>query len=108
MTLKEIKQQKKELTKILQNDSAEQRLRDLVKLAQQVGASTLRMGRTTADVNEVPRNIITEGEIVQNINMALQTASMLVMSKAAIYAAITAVISALAAWAAVLVNFLRS
>ena len=108
MTLKEINQRKMELTNILQNDSAGQRLRDLVKLAQQVGASTLRMGQTTADVNEIPRNIISESEILQNINVALQTASMLVMSKAAICAAITAVISALAAWAAVLVTCFRS
>ncbi len=89
-------------------ESAEQRPAALVKLAQQVGASTMRMGRTTTDPNEVPQNVITESEIVQNINMALQTASMLVMSKAAVWAAVTAFISALAAWVAVLVNCIRN
>ncbi len=107
MTLKKIKQKRKELTKILQRDTGE-RTDDLIKLAQEVGASTLRMGRTTGDPDEISQNVITESEIVQNINIALQTASMLVMSKAAIWAAITASVSALAAWAVVLVNCMRS
>jgi len=108
MTLKEIRQKRKKLAEILRNNSTAQRLGDLVKLAQEVGASTIRMGRTTGDPNEIIQNVITESEIVQNINTALQTASMLVMSKAAVWAAITASISALAAWAAVLVNCVRN
>lgn len=108
MTLKEIRAKRKELARILQQESASNRLQDLKKLAQQVGASSARMGRTTTDPNEVAHNVITESEIVSNINLALQTASMLIMSKAAIWAAITAAVSALAAWAAVLVNCMRS
>lgn len=107
MTLKKIKQKRNKLTEILQRDT-EKRTDDLVKLAQEVGASTIRMGRTTGDPNEVAQNVITESEIVSNINMALQTSSMILMSKAAILAAITASVSALAAWAAVLVNCIRS
>ena len=108
MTLKKIKQKKEKLKQILQKDSAQQRLNDLVKLAQEVGASTIRMGRTTDDPNEIAQNVISESEIVQNINITLQTASMLVMSRAAVWAAITASVSALAAWAAVLVNCIRN
>jgi hypothetical protein len=107
MTLKKIKQKRNELTNILQR-APEKRTDGLIKLAQEVGASTIRMGITTGNVNEIPHNVITESEIVSNINMALQTASMLVMSKAAIWAAITASVSALAAWAAVLVNYMRN
>ena len=107
MTLKEIKQKREELTQILQRDTGE-RTDDLIKLAQEVGASTIRMGRTTGDANEIPHNIITESEVINNINIALQTASTFVMSKAAIWAAIAASVSALAAWAAVLVNCMRN
>ena len=107
MTLKEIRQKRKELTQVLQIESSGQKREALIKLAQIVGASTIRMGRTTTDPNEVARNVMSESELVGNINMALQTASMIVMSKAAVWAAITASISALAAWAAVLVNCLR-
>jgi hypothetical protein len=108
MTLTEIKKRRKELTQILQIESAGQKSEALVKLAQQVGASTIRMGRTTTDPNEVARNVITESEIVHNINVALQTASMLVMNKTAVWAGIIAVAGALAAWAAVLVNCIKN
>lgn len=107
MTLKEIKQKRKELTQVLQIESSGEKRDALIKLAQQVGASTIRMGRTTQDPNEIARNVMSESELVGNINMALQTASMIVMSKAAVWAAISASISVLAAWAAVLVNYLR-
>lgn len=108
MTLKEIKQKRNELRQILRTEPSGKRAEALVKLAQEVGASTLRMGRTTGDPDEISQNVITESEIVSNINMALQTSSMILMSKAAILAAITASVSALAAWAAVLVNCIRS
>lgn len=107
MTLRKIKQKRSKLTEILKRDP-EKRTADLMKLAQEVGASTLRMGRTTGNPDEISQNVITESEIVQNINIALQTASMLVMNKAAIWAGIIAVAGALAAWAAVLVNCIKN
>jgi len=108
MTYDEIKQYRKQLVEIVNIDDAGKRLDPLVALAKKVGASTTRFGRTIPnDSSEIPRNIISESEIVHNIQTALQTASMLetcrtaVKSyKIAIGATIIAAVSALAAWAA--------
>lgn len=117
MTNKEIETHRQKLADILADDkeSTENRREKLEKLAQKVGASITRTGQilTKSDVygkqhyNE--ENVITETEIVYNIQVALQTATMINMGKTgsrnfwiALIATIAAVISAVAAWAAVM------
>lgn len=115
MNNKEIEKYKQELADILADSAdGENRREKLEELAQKVGASITRVGQilTRSDIygkqhyNET--NVITETEIVHNIQVALQTATMINMSKTAsrnfwiaLIATIVAAISAIAAWAAV-------
>lgn len=115
MTHTEIEKKRCQLVEIMKLNSSQDRLDKLVELAKEIGASTLRMGVHTqsayADRQPIPHNIISECEIVHNIQLALQTASMLYMCKIAsknykiaLYAAIAAFVSAIAAWASILHN----
>ncbi len=109
MRRKEIKQQQTEKITILTEEDARIRLEKLQELAKKVGASTTRMVSTTNQsgivVGTMLSNKITETEIVQNIEQALQTASMFDMCRTAarnfwftMLAALAAFLSALAAW----------
>ncbi len=113
MTRKEIEQKKKEKVEILKLEDRRARLEKLKKLAKEVGASTTRTVATTHQSGMVTgtgfSNEITETEIVQNIEVALQTATMIDMCNTAsrnfwiaVVAAIAAVVSALVACIAVL------
>lgn len=113
MTHKEIEKYRQELTNILKEEDKKVRLDKLEELAKKVGASTTRWVTTeyyeNGRVNRtVESNEITETEIVNNIQIALQTASMIDACKAsaenykiAIKASKTAFWSMIAAWAAV-------
>jgi hypothetical protein len=117
MNRKEIEKKRKELVEILKEQETSTRLEKLQTLAKEVGASVTRMergrlitdssGRITSE--EMSRNAITETEIVYNIQVALQTETMLHMSKTAARNWIIAVIasavgflSTVAAWLAAL------
>ncbi len=121
MTPKEIRGYEETLAKILKEPDANERLNNLTELAKEVGASSTRMWfRTTPEgrLRGPPSNMITETEIVHNIKVALQTATMINMSKSsasmckiasrnykiALVAAGAALLSALAAWIAVLIR----
>jgi hypothetical protein len=113
------REKKKELTETLREEDASARLEKLQRLAKQVGASVMRMergrlitdssGRITSE--EMSRNAITETEIVQNIQGALQTETMIDMCKTAgrnfwiaVAAATIALFAMVAAWAATLIK----
>ena len=119
MTDNEIEEYRQELADILADDKkdGQNRRGKLEKLAQKVGASITRSGQILTKTDTQGRqhyeeaNVITETEIVHNIQVALQTASMIMMCKIssrnfwiAVSAMIAAVISAIAAWAAVVRN----
>jgi len=120
MTDEEIEQYGQRLIEIQRKQEASVRVNELQGLAKELGASTLRMVDTIDDrpttQGFLPQNVITEIEIVSNIHSALQTATMINMSKTsasmceiasrnykiALVAAVAALLSALAAWFAVL------
>jgi hypothetical protein len=99
MATNDTKKYKRKLVEIQKEEQAGVRLNKLTDLAKEVGASTTRMVRYTDE--PLASNKITETEIVQNIEVALQTASMIDMCKLALIAAVAALLSALAAWVAV-------
>jgi len=72
--------------------------------AKEVGASTTRMVRCVDD--PLASNKITETEIVQNIEVALQTATMIDMCKTSAknykIAIVSAIAAALSAWVALI------
>ncbi len=115
MTRKEIEEKKKELIGILKEDNMPNRLEKLQKLAKEVGASVTRIGLPPVIPGEgipVARNVITESEIVHNIQVALQTETMVDMSKAAarnfwiaVGAMLIALFAMLATWLGVAVNW---
>lgn len=83
MTRKEIEQKKARLDEILKKEEdAAKRLENLQKLAKEVGASVTRMEKVTTGTDRVGTilykisNEITETEIVHNIQVALQTETM--------------------------------
>ena len=115
MNRTEIEKKKKELTETLREEDASARLEKLQRLAKQVGASVMRMerGRLIADSRgkitseEASRNAISETEIVHNIQVALQTETMIDMCKTAgrnfwiaVAAATIALFAMVAAWVA--------
>jgi len=119
MNRTEIEKKRKELTETLKEEDASARLDKLQRLAKQVGASVMRMergrlitdssGRITSE--EMSQNAITETEIVQNIQAALQTETMIDMCKTAgrnfwiaVAAATIALFAMVAAWAATLIK----
>lgn len=113
MAHNDIEQKRQSLIDIQKEEDARVRLERLQALAKETGASTTRMASTTSRSGIVSSvrvsNEITETEIVQNINDALQTASMVNMCKTAtrnfiitLVVAIAALLSALAAWLAIL------
>jgi len=95
---------KNELIRIvnMQSGTDAKRLKELRRLALEVGASHLSLtGNRTAN----------EGELVFNIQTALQTSSMIKACKAAtkawivaLFAALASMLSAIAAWAAICSN----
>ena len=122
MNRKETAKKKLELIKILNRADASDRLKSLQALVHEVGASITRMergrlitdssGRITSE--EMSRNAISETEIVHNIQVALQTETMIDMSKTAARNWIIAVIasavgflSIVAAWAAAFAAWAR-
>ena len=117
MTREEIEEKRKELTDILAEEDAGQRLEKLQQLAKEVGASVTRMEKIEIRRDRVgavqyqTSNEITEAEIVYNIQIALQTEAMIEMSRIssrnfwiAVVASIVAFFSMLAAWVAALVK----
>jgi len=112
MTREEIKKKRKELINLLTEENAGTRLEKLQQLAREIGASGMRMGLppiVSDDRIPMAQNLITETEIVHNIEQALQTWTMINMCKTAsrnfwiaIIASLIAFLSMLAAWVAVL------
>lgn len=105
MSPKEIRQFRCQLVEILKQENRESRSGPLQELAQKVGASVCRM--------EDAQNRISELEVVNGIQHALQTASMINMAEAAarcywfaFVASLIALLSAAAAWVAVFVQIL--
>jgi hypothetical protein len=108
-----VEEAKSELFKIIDsNDTETVRIAELKKLAKKVGAGT----EHTENESPIPRDKgfsirsrpISESELVQNIQQALQTLTMIDMCKVAtknyriaIVSTLAAVISALGAWTAV-------
>jgi molybdenum cofactor biosynthesis enzyme MoaA len=113
----EIEQKKIKLDEILKMEDAHIRLEKLVALAKEVGASTLRMenvqiGERGGKYFCERRNVITEAEIVHNIQESLQTHVMIDMSKTAsrnfwisVGAMLIALFAMLATWVGVAVNW---
>jgi hypothetical protein len=113
----EIEQKKSKLDEILKVEDAGARLEKLKALAKEVGASVTRMenvqigergGRYVCD----PQNVITEAEIVHNIQESLQTHVMVDMCKTsarnfwiAVGAMLIALFAMLATWVGVAVNW---
>jgi len=116
MTRKEIEKKKAGLDEILKDEDAAKRLENLQKLAKEVGASITRMERvqTRHDASNVYYNVfneITETEIVHNIQVALQTETMVEACRisarnfwVALVATVIALLAMFAAWAAVVVK----
>lgn len=109
----DIAKHRQELQTILNKEDEKERYKDLKKLAKEVGAgyvNTKIAGISTNPHNKGlarPKyeNHITESELVININNALQTETMIYMCNIAarnyhiaVWAAIAAAVSALAAW----------
>lgn len=116
MTREEIEGYRQELCCILNTIKDEgERLEALKELAKKVGAGSMRKGNVLIKQDVYGKqkyqeaDLITEGELVLNINNALQTETMIDMCKTAsrnfwiaVVAAIAAALSALAASLAVL------
>jgi hypothetical protein len=104
MTNEEIEEYRQRLVDIQKMLNPNERFTALQALAKEVGASTQGLSM----FNDSDRAGVSEGNLVANIHNALQTATMVNMCKTAsknykiaITAAIIALLSALAAWAAV-------
>jgi len=117
MTRKEIEGKKKGLADILREENTEVRLKKLQELAREVGASVTRIEKVETQkdihgyIHSKLSNEITETEIVHNIQVALQTETMIDMCKTAsrnfiiaMVASITAFLSMIAAWVAALLR----
>lgn len=113
MSHKEIKEAKKRLLKIMRMEASKAQSDALHQLAMDVGASTFRLeeqGRVSGKFGDLSRqNVITETEIVHNINEALESSVVILMGRAAtrsywitLLAMLIALGSALAAWYGVL------
>ena len=115
MTLKEINSARRELIKITDsNDEESARISKLKILAKKVGAGTINTKIASSDthqwkdgssVTNIRQNPISESELVQNINQALQTHMMFdscrtanKQYKLAMLAAIVAVVSTFITW----------
>jgi hypothetical protein len=116
MTRKEIKQKKARLVEILKEGDPDKRRKDLEELAKIVGASVTRIvrikvGSEASKVYYKHDNVITETEIVHNIQVALQTETMVEACRisarnfwVALVATVIALLAMFAAWAAVAVK----
>ena len=117
MTRKEIKQKKSRLDEILKGGDPDKRRKDLEELAKIVGASVTRMEKKQTETDRSGHivyktsNEITETEIVHNIQIALQTETMIeecrISSRnfwVALVATVIALLAMFAAWAAVVVK----
>jgi subtilase family serine protease len=109
MKHKKIEAKRQELVQILKIESEAAKREKLISFAKEIGASTTRWESFKAGILSIGENKITETEIVQNIHVALQTASMLDAChtasqnyKIAIWAAVAAAVSACAALAGIL------
>ena len=105
MTHNQIEKYRKQLVEILNREKSQERTDALFKLAKEIGASTGRK-RSGEDIDPVG--------LVDNIHQALQTASMIDMCSTAsrnywiaFVAALVAMASAIAAWAAVYIGVLE-
>ena len=117
MTHKEIEAKRQDLVQILNIEPSSEKQEKLIAFAKEIGASTTRWeaGPTPAAARwGLGENKITETEIVHNIHVALQTASMLDAChtasqnyKIAIWAAIAAAVSACVALAGILIVLLK-
>jgi len=117
MKREEIEKKKRDLDDILKTEDVGVRLEKLKALAKEVGASVIRMadvqiGHNAAKVFYEQRNVITEAEIVHNIQESLQTHVMIDMSKTASHnfwiavgAMLIALFAMLATWVGVVVNW---
>jgi len=116
MTREKISEYRQSLRTILNNKDNDQRLEDLKQLAKEVGAgyvhtqiaTTTTIKTATGSETSIYQNPISESELVLNINNALQTETMIDVCNTAarnfwitMVAAIAAVLSALAAWMAI-------
>jgi adenine/guanine phosphoribosyltransferase-like PRPP-binding protein len=117
MTRKYIEKKTDEKMHILKEEDTDARRQKLQKLAKEVGASTTRIVSTTTRSGIVTgtmlSNEITETEIVQNIEAALQTMIMFNALETAnrnfviaLLSTVIALISAIAAWIAVYVTII--
>ena len=117
MKRKEIEKRKGELDEILKEADAGVRLQKLTALAKEIGASVTKMGNVqtghdAARVHYVSQNIITESEIVHNIQESLQTHVMIDMCNTAarnfwitLVAMLITLFAMLAAWTGVIVDW---
>ncbi len=111
MTFREIREYRTQLIEIQKKTDEQERLEALKTLAPKVGGSVIRMGKILTRPNFYGRhdyddlNLITETEIVQNINDALRTESMINTYKWVMITAIAATGSAIAACIAMLITW---
>lgn len=112
MTREEIANYRGELCRVLnENKDEKERLEALKDLAKKVGAGSIRKGKVLVkhtiygEQKYKEADLITEGELVLNINNALQTETMIDVCKIAarnywitVIVALAAFFSALAAW----------
>ena len=126
MKRKEIAEYRQRLNKILNMEDQGTRVGELKRLAKEVGAgyehteiaavtatTTHTTWSGTLHETTTHENSISESELVLNINNALQTETMIDMCNTAsrnfwiaLTSAIIALLAMVAAWAAVLVNFI--
>jgi hypothetical protein len=106
VTLEEINSARQQLMQVTDsNDDESARIAKLEKLAKMVGAGTIDTKIIGSDRNRMLQNTISEAELVQNINQALQT-HMLFDScstankqyKIAVFATIIAIVSVFITW----------
>ena len=108
------KEVRQKLVEIQKEPDEKKRIDELKEMAREDGASSIdtkivgatTSQRGTATVTKYLQNLISEAELVQNINNALQTESMIDMCKTASRNYKIALVAAMAAWAAVLANIL--
>lgn len=119
MTREKIAKYRQDLRDILKKDDEDKRLENLKKLAKEIGAgyvhtkiaptaTTRPDGNGSVTITDLNPISISESELVLNINNALQTETMIDMCKTAarnfriaVIASIAAMVSALAAWTAI-------
>jgi len=119
MKRKEIETRKAQLSEILRQSDDGTRIEKVKTWAREVDASITRIvnvqvGHDASNVYYKPYNVITESEIVHNIQAALQTETMIDMSKTvarnwiiAVIASAVGFLSMVAAWVAAMAAWAR-